>query len=60
MNCAIPRRNFLKALGVAAALPLAARKVFATPEAQNASTRHRILTCNILLNLPEQKGTVED
>ncbi len=54
------RRSFLKTLGVATALPLAPRTLFAKPELKSTGTRHRLLTCNILLDLPEQKGTPQD
>lgn len=60
MLSAKSRRSFLKTIGVAAALPFAARTIFANGDAKNPATSHRILTCNILLDLPEQKGTPED
>jgi endonuclease/exonuclease/phosphatase family metal-dependent hydrolase len=60
MQSTICRRGFLKTLGLAAALPLAPRALRAEPEPKSPATRHRIMTCNILLDLPEQKGTAED
>src|SRR4051812_2848688 len=54
------RRGFLKTVGVAAAMPFAAHTLLANSESKESTTRHRILTCNILLDLPEQKGTPED
>lgn len=60
MLSAKSRRSFLKTIGVAAALPFAARTIFANGDAKNPATSHRILTCNILLDLPEQTGTAED
>lgn len=54
------RRTFLKAVGLASALPFAPRILAADSDKINAATRHRIMTCNILLDLPEQKGTPED
>jgi endonuclease/exonuclease/phosphatase family metal-dependent hydrolase len=60
MLSAKSRRSFLKTIGVAAALPLAARTLLAKSDSKNPATTHRILTCNILLDLREQKGTPED
>ena len=51
------RRCFLKTIGLAAALPFVPRPLLAEPD---GATLHRIMTCNILFDLPEQKGTPED
>lgn len=59
MLTAQSRRNFLKTIGVASAMPFAGRTLLANPEPKNPAP-HRILTCNILLDLPEQKGTPDD
>jgi endonuclease/exonuclease/phosphatase family metal-dependent hydrolase len=50
----------LKTIGVAAVLPLAPRTLLAESDSKSAEARHRILTCNILLDLPEHKGKPED
>jgi endonuclease/exonuclease/phosphatase family metal-dependent hydrolase len=54
------RRNFLKTFGLVAAMPFAGRRLLAESPQDGAASRHRIITCNILLDLPEQKGTPED
>jgi endonuclease/exonuclease/phosphatase family metal-dependent hydrolase len=49
------RRNFLKQLGVAASLPLLARPDFsnaAEPAAKTNSSSHKILTCNVRVDVP--------
>src|SRR3954468_7396887 len=49
------RRNFLKQLGVAASLPLIGRAAVATaaePEAKTNSGSHKILSCNVRVDVP--------
>ncbi|MGZ4972673.1 MAG: endonuclease/exonuclease/phosphatase family protein [Limisphaerales bacterium] len=60
MLTALSRRNFLKTVGLAAATPFAGGTLLADSPVNGAAARHRIMTCNILLDLPEQKGTAED
>jgi endonuclease/exonuclease/phosphatase family metal-dependent hydrolase len=61
----LSRRGLLRAAGfaaaaVAAGLPRVDAAVTATTEPAGRRRTHRILTCNILLDLPEQKGTPFD
>ena len=57
------RRNFLKQLGLAAALPTLGRVALAAPEtyAKSSATAHTVLSCNIRVALPEDEtGHDED
>lgn len=59
----ISRREWLKAVAFAAAIPFLPATTYAAAEEltdEPDSSRHRILTCNILLDLPEQHGTPQD
>jgi endonuclease/exonuclease/phosphatase family metal-dependent hydrolase len=56
------RRAFLKAVGAIAATPLMPCEAVgrADTTSDSAGNRHRVLTCNILLDLPEHAGKLLD
>src|SRR4051812_30048283 len=54
------RRNFIKQLGVAASLPLLGRAALsnaAEPEAKTNSGSHKILSCNVRVDVPADAKT---
>lgn len=51
------RRNFLKQLGVAATLPWLGRVAFAAPDAPTKTATHKILTCNVRVDVPADSLT---